>query len=545
MPPGGMPGGGGDGDLTQLIDQWIDDGTPETRRPLADAGDDQNADEGTTVTLDASGSTDLDNNINTHAWLQTGGPNVTLSNSGIAQPAFTAPEVDAGGATLTFSVTITDLENLVGTDSVTVVVQNVESIPNALNDIVNTLEDQPVTIDVLDNDENLNDIPLTVTGQTSPANGQLTIENDNRITYTPDPDFHGQDIFTYRVTDADNESATATATVTVQPVNDTPLPADDEATTDEDQSVTIDVLINDLNIGDGPVTVAIVSRAANIFVEPDNRITYTPTDDFNGPEQFVYRVTDADNESATATVTVTVDPVDDFPVATPDPTGLDDIVAIVIDVLGNDTGLGDGGIDVTEETAPEKGNATYDNDNRITYTPDPGFSGVDVFEYRLTDADGDSAVGTVTVSIALVFQYELLPGWNLLSMPVITETTAAEIFVAQPVVWGWDGAKYIFLSDTDVIAARSGFWVYNAAVVNVMSAEFAGVTPTEPLVLGADSRNLLGPVRDADRPTVNVSHTIWAHVDDRYTDVKLIDQLFVLHGYWIFSEPGGTLDLGE
>jgi len=75
------------------------------------------------------------------------------------------------------------------------------------------------------------------------------------------------------------------------------------------------------------------------------------------------------------------------------------------------------------------------------------------------------------------------------------------------------------------------------AAANVMSAEFAGVTPTEPFVLGA--------VRDADRPTVNVSHTIWAHVDDRYTDVKLLDQLFVLHGCWIFSELGGTLDLGE
>ncbi len=75
--------------------------------PVADAGDDQNVDENTTVNLSGSG-TDSDGSIASYAWTQTVGTTVTLSDDTSASPSFTAPEVGSGGETLTFSLVVTD-----------------------------------------------------------------------------------------------------------------------------------------------------------------------------------------------------------------------------------------------------------------------------------------------------------------------------------------------------------------------------------------------------------------------------------------------------
>ena len=76
--------------------------------PTADAGDDQEAEEGDTVTLDGSGSTDPDDGIASYLWEQTEGTSVTLSNAALPKPTFTAPNVDEDGASFTFRLTVAD-----------------------------------------------------------------------------------------------------------------------------------------------------------------------------------------------------------------------------------------------------------------------------------------------------------------------------------------------------------------------------------------------------------------------------------------------------
>jgi hypothetical protein len=100
----------------QLSVQSVDSG------PVADAGDDQTVDEGTTVGLDASGST---GDSLTYSWTQTAGPSVTLSNTSAAQPTFTAPDVDSE-TTLTFEVSVSDGQAS-DTDLVNVTVQDTTS----------------------------------------------------------------------------------------------------------------------------------------------------------------------------------------------------------------------------------------------------------------------------------------------------------------------------------------------------------------------------------------------------------------------------------
>jgi len=99
-------------------------GQPVNQSPVADAGADQTVTEGGTVTLNGSGSTDIDGTITTREWNQTGGsPAVTLSSKFAVQPTFTAPSVSAA-TVLTFTLTVTDNDGATDSDTVMVTVND-------------------------------------------------------------------------------------------------------------------------------------------------------------------------------------------------------------------------------------------------------------------------------------------------------------------------------------------------------------------------------------------------------------------------------------
>lgn len=96
--------------------------------PNADAGPNQNVDEGTLVTLNGSGSSDPDDGIASYLWTQTAGTTVSLSNSSSATPAFTAPSTPGS---LTFSLKVTDVGGLYSTDTCVITVNHVNMAPTA------------------------------------------------------------------------------------------------------------------------------------------------------------------------------------------------------------------------------------------------------------------------------------------------------------------------------------------------------------------------------------------------------------------------------
>ncbi|WP_299842560.1 Ig-like domain-containing protein [uncultured Roseovarius sp.] len=273
--------------------------------------------------------------------------------------------------------------------------------PEAENDAASGDEDTAIIIDVLGNDSDPDGDPLSVTEASDGANGTTSINPDGTITYTPDPDFNGEDTFSYTISDGDGGTDTATVTVTVAPVNDDPEANPDTASGDEDTDIVIDVLANDTDVDGDPLTVIETTDGANgtTSINPDGTITYTPDPDFNGVDTFSYTINDGSDGFDTATVTVTVGPVNDPPEANDDSATTGFQADVVIDVLGNDSDADGDPLTVTAADDGANGTTTINPDGSISYTPDAGFTGDDTFSYTISDGQGGTDTATVTVSV--------------------------------------------------------------------------------------------------------------------------------------------------
>jgi serralysin len=182
--------------------------------------------------------------------------------------------------------------------------------PDAVDDTTATGEDQSVAIDVLANDGDADGDPLVVASVTQGGFGQVSLETDGTVAYTPNADFHGSDSFTYTVSDGEGGTSSGTVTVTVLPVNDAPVAADDAASTTQGQSVTFSPLDNDADVDGDPLQVVGVSGAGggDVVINGDGSVTYTPNPGFSGIDTMRYTVRDPAGGAATATIAVEVAP---------------------------------------------------------------------------------------------------------------------------------------------------------------------------------------------------------------------------------------------
>lgn len=191
----------------------------------------------------------------------------------------------------------------------------IDDPPVANADSVSVNEDVSATIDVLanDSDENLATVAINLTRGS--AHGLLTLNPDGRtFNYVPDANFHGSDSFAYSLTDEKNKTSNAVVvSITVVPQNDVPIAANLTASVDEDSALEISPLGSDSD-GD-TLTPAIATQPANGSVNITNgKFTYQPNPNFNGSDSFTYTVMDASAPSVPATVSITVNPVNDAPV---------------------------------------------------------------------------------------------------------------------------------------------------------------------------------------------------------------------------------------
>jgi len=329
-----------------------------------------------------------------------------------------------GSDSFTFKANDGKLDSNLSTVSITV--NSVNDAPIANNDQVTMPEDSPPTsIAVLSNDSNVDGGTLTVQSVTQASHGNV-VKAGNTVTYQPGANYNGSDSFTYTISDGQGGNATATVNITVTAVNDAPVATDQSVTLDEDTTKTITLTGSDIDgdkLGYSLVTWPTKGKIAGSMPN----LVYTPNANFNGTDSFTFLVNDGNLNSAPATVSITVNSVEDVPVASSLSFSMPEDAMLGFQLVGSD---GDGdALTYSTVTLPTKGVLSGSGAGRI-YTPNANFNGNDSFTFKVNDGKSDSNVATVTINV--------------------TPVNDAPISSTQSVTMPQDAPKNITLSATDI-----------------------------------------------------------------------------------------------
>gem|GEM_PF-2792875 len=333
----------------------------------------------------------------------------------------------------------------------------------------------------------------------------------------------------------------------IEVVYDLPVDAvNDSYTTPEDTPLNVSVpgvLANDsYPDGLGSLNLWAPPNHGTVNLNQNGSFTYTPNPNFCGVDSFIYRLCDVDGDCDTATVTITVNGVNDTPTARNDSYTTNEDTTLTIaapGVRGNDDLHGEGFGSLTVTDGVDHGALTLNQDGSFAYTPNPNWCGTDRFTYRLCDAgdcgtaDCDTAVVTITVQ-PVDDQPALLVDKTGPAHASEGDTVTYTISVSHDLVNG-DGspiynltvtdslggpATYVSGDDGDGVLEAGETWVYQVdytipvgapnPLVNTATA--SGVDVDGDPVEGSDSHSLR---IEADLEITKQCHQVTAGVDDQ------------------------------
>ncbi|HUU02809.1 MAG TPA: Ig-like domain-containing protein [Myxococcota bacterium] len=285
---------------------------PVENRPVA-VDDNFEVDEDSPLVVDAvlgvlANDYDPDGDAIT-AVLTAGPSNGVLDLSDDGSFSYT-PDLDYFGTdSFTYEVSADSLESDDATATITI--NPINDQPAVQNDVYQTDEDTPLTIDaaqgVLANDLDVDGDTLEVIVFASPQNGTLTLNLVGSFEYTPDLDFHGSDVFSYQANDAQSFSVIAQVDISVSSLNDPPLAFDSGGGTPINSDFNGQMGAIDVD-GDS-LTYSVVVRPTNGSLVEDTDsgfFSYTPNLDYSGQDSFTFTANDGTAGSNTATLTIAV-----------------------------------------------------------------------------------------------------------------------------------------------------------------------------------------------------------------------------------------------
>lgn len=190
--------------------------------------------------------------------------------------------------------------------------------------------------------------------------------------------------------------------------NNAPTAVNDSYTATEDSifvvSAASGVLANDTDPEGSTLQATLVSGPSHgtLTFNSTGSFTYTPQANYNGPDSFTYRAADGQAYSNTATVSLTVNAVDDRPVAANDAYTMGEDTTLTIaapGLLANDSDVEGATLTASLFSGPVHGSVTLQSDGSFVYTPTAGYYGSDTFTYRAHDGAQYSMAGWVNITI--------------------------------------------------------------------------------------------------------------------------------------------------
>jgi hypothetical protein len=232
----------------------------------------------------------------------------TLTGTG-ANRTYTPTANYNGPDGFSFKVNDGTVDGNIATVGITVTAVNDAPIANSQN--VTTAEDSAVNITLTGSD--IDGDSLSVAIVAGPAHGTLTGTGATR-TYTPAANYNGADSFSFKVNDGTVDSSQATVSITVTAVNDAPLANNQAVTVGYNSSAAVTLTGSDID--GNPLAFTVLSNPAHgTLTGTAPNLTYTPVIGYSGPDSFTFRANDGSLNSATATISITVQAPTSVPAA--------------------------------------------------------------------------------------------------------------------------------------------------------------------------------------------------------------------------------------
>jgi hypothetical protein len=246
-----------------------------------------------------------------YTWSKVSGPGtVTFAD---AHATVTIATFSAAG-TYVLSLTASDSQ-LSASDEMIVTVNRDNQPPVASSQTLATDEDTPLPISLTGTDSD-NDL-LAFVVVTLPNHGTLS-GTPPQIVYTPAADFNGGDNFTFKVNDGQLDSSNAVVDITIRPINDPPVA--DVLTVTNFEDTVFPILLSGSDVEGSPLTYTIVNSPTNGTLSGTApNLTYHPTANYFGVDQFTFKVNDGTDDSTVAAVDIVLLPADDAPLVNAGP----------------------------------------------------------------------------------------------------------------------------------------------------------------------------------------------------------------------------------
>jgi VCBS repeat-containing protein len=285
-----------------------------------------------------------------------------------------------------------------GRETLTLQVRSQNDLPVAAGFALATREDAATGARIAASDVDNDALTFSIGAQ--PEHGTATVDAKGNVAFTPATNANGADTFTVVVDDGHGGQATVTITVKIAAVNDAPVVAATTITTNEDEAGSATLTSSDVDADALQFAVGAAPQSGTANVDAEGHVRYTPRANFNGSDTFTVVVKDAAGATASATVSVTVAPVNDAPAA-PSPVVSTaeevtvDVVVAASDVDGDAVTLDVKSID------PAKGTASV-IDGRIRVVPALNVNGPIAVVVSASDGKGGSTDIPVTVNVTPV-----------------------------------------------------------------------------------------------------------------------------------------------